>query len=278
MASPRWTARVGYGPGVGCSAFGRLPGRELYDTTTDWSQAHDLAHEQPERLHELQRLFLIEAARYNVLPLDDRFAETHDPEIAGRPVIVSGTSQLLFPGIRSLNEDCVLNVKNKSHAITAELLIPEGGANSVLFAQGGVTGGWSLYLKDGRPKYHYNFANLEHYEVAADIPIPAGEHQLRLEFSYDGGGLGKGGTASLFIDGQPAGTGRVDRTAGYLFSLDETSDVGADSCSPVCDDYPPGTANAFTGAIKFIRIDLGDDSHDHLIDPEIKTQLALTRQ
>jgi arylsulfatase A-like enzyme len=251
---------------------------ELYDTTTDWSQAHDLAKEQPERLHELQRLFLIEAARYNVLPLDDRFIETHDPEIAGRPVIVSGTSQLLFPGMRSLNEDCVLNIKNKSHAITAELVIPDRGANGVLFAQGGVTAGWSLYLKDGRPKYHYNFANLERYEVAADTAIPAGEHQLRLEFAYDGGGLGKGGTASLFIDGQPAGTGRVDRTCGYLFSLDETSDVGADSCSPVCDDYPAGTANAFTGTIKFIRIDLGDDSHDHLIDPEIKAQLALTRQ
>jgi hypothetical protein len=115
-------------------------------------------------LHELQRLFLIEAARYNVLPLDDRFAETHDPEIAGRPVIVSGTSQLLFPGMRSLNEDCVLNFKNRSHSITAQLVIPDGGANGVLFAQGGVTGGWSLYLKDGRPKYHYNFANLEHYE------------------------------------------------------------------------------------------------------------------
>jgi len=111
-----------------------------------------------------------------------------------------------------------------------------------------------------------------------DIPIPAGDHQLRLEFAYDGGGLGKGGTASLFVDGEPAGTGRVDRTAGYLFSLDETSDVGADSCSPVCDDYPPGTANAFTGAIRFIRVDLGDDNHDQLIDPEIKAQLAPTRQ
>jgi hypothetical protein len=251
---------------------------EWYDTTTDWSQAHNLAAEQPERLHELQRLFLIEAARYNVLPLDDRLVETTNPKIAGRPEIITGTSQLLFPGMRALNEDCVLNVKNKSHSITAELVIPQGGANGVLFAQGGVTGGWSLYLKDGRPKYHYNWSSLEHYEVAGDTPIPAGEHQLRLEFAYDGGGLGKGGTASLFVAGTPAGTGRVERTAGYLFSLDETSDVGADSCSPVCDDHPPGTANAFTGTLKFLRVDLGDDSHDHLIDPEIKAQLALTRQ
>jgi hypothetical protein len=161
----------------------------------------DDVRELYDKLHELQRLFLIEAARYNVLPLDDRFVETHDPEIASRPVLVTGTSQLLFPGMRSLNEDCVLNIGNKSHAITAQLLIPDGGASGVLSAQGGVTGGWSLYLKDGRPKYHYNFANLEHYEVDAETAIPAGDHQLRLEFAYDGGGLGKGGTASLSRSG-----------------------------------------------------------------------------
>jgi hypothetical protein len=178
---------------------------ELYDTTTDWSQAHDLAQEQPDKLHELQRLFLIEAARYNVLPLDDRMVETTNPEIAGRPVIVTGTSQLLFPGMRALNEDCVLNLKNKSHSITAELVIPQGGANGVLFAQGGVTGGWSLYLKEGRPKYHYNWSNLEHYEVAGDTPIPAGEHQLRLEFAYDGGGLGKGPRPACSSTASPPG-------------------------------------------------------------------------
>src|SRR5262245_47867913 len=251
---------------------------ELYDTTKDWSQARDLAKEMPDKLHELQRLFLIEAARYNVLPLDDRLAETSDPDIAGRPRIVTGTRQLLFPGMRALPEDCVLNVKNKSHSITAELVIPEGGANGVLFSQGGVTGGWALYLKDGRPKYHYSWAGLGHDEIAGDAPIPAGEHQLRLEFAYDGGGLGKGAAASLFVDGERVGSGHLDKTSAYVFSLDETSDVGLDSCSPVCDDYPPGRANAFTGELKFLRVDVGDDSHDHLIDHGIKAQLAMSRQ
>ncbi|HET6506641.1 MAG TPA: arylsulfatase [Baekduia sp.] len=251
---------------------------ELYDTTEDWSQARDLAAERPDKLHELQRLFLIEAARYNVLPLDDRLAETTDPHVAGRPEIVQGTSQVLFPGMRALNEDCVINVKNRSHAITAELVVPDGGAEGVLFSQGGVTGGWALYLKDGRPKYHYSWAGLEHYEVAGGEAIPPGEHQVRLEFAYDGGGLGQGGTATLYVDGEEAGSTRVEHTSAYVFSLDETSDVGVDSCSPVCDDYPAGTANAFTGELRFLRIDLGDDSHDHLIDHEIKAQLAMTRQ
>jgi arylsulfatase len=251
---------------------------ELYDTTRDWSQAHDLAVEMPEKLHELQRLFLIEAARYNVLPLDDRLAETFDPDTAGRPRIVAGNTQLLFPGMRALNEDCVLNVKNRSHAVTAELVLEDGGAHGVLFSQGGITGGWSFYFKDGRLKYHYNFGNLEHTEVAGDAAVDAGEHQVRVEFNYDGGGLGKGAGVVLYVDGQQAGSGRIERTNGYLFSLDETSDVGYDSCSPVCDDYPAGRANAFDGTIKFIRIDLGEDSHDHLIDPEIKAQLAMTRQ
>src|SRR5262249_47280991 len=159
-------------------------------------------------------------------------------------------------------------VKNRSHAITAELVVPEGGASGVLFSQGGVTGGWSLYLKDGRPKYHYSWAGLEHYEVAGDGAILPGEHQLRMEFAYDGGGLGKGGTATLYVDGEEVGSGRIEHTSPYVFSLDETSDVGVDSCSPVCDDYPAGRANAFTGELRFLRVDLGEDSHEHLVDRE----------
>jgi arylsulfatase len=251
---------------------------ELYDTTSDWTQAKDLSKEQPAKLHELQRLFLIEAARYNVLPLDDRLAETFDARTAGRPEIVEGTTQMLFEGMRGLSDDCVLNLKNKSHAVTAELVVPEGGANGVLFAQGGITGGWSLYLKDGKPKYHYNFGNLERYEVASDEAIPAGEHQLRAEFAYDGGGIGKAGTVTLYVDGNEAGSGRIEHTCAFLFSLDETCAVGSDCGAPVCDDYPAGTANDFTGTIKFIKIEISQDSHDHLIDPGIKAHLAMARQ
>jgi arylsulfatase len=190
---------------------------------------------------------LIEAARYNVLPLDDRLAETSDPHIAGRPEIVTGTSQLLFPGMRALNEDCVLNMKNRSHSITAELELPEGRASGVIFTQGGVTGGWSLYFKDGIPKYHYNWASLEHYEVVGDAPVSAGAHQLRLEFEYDGGGLGQAGTANLYVDGKPDGSARIEHTSPFTFSLDETSDVGFDrarQCATIIRPVAPTRSTA----------------------------------
>ncbi len=136
---------------------------ELYDTNTDWSQAHDLAKEMPEKLHELQRLFLIEAVKYNVLPLDDRRIERFNPDLAGRPVLIRGKSQLLFSGMGRLSENSVLNLKNKSHAVTAEVVLPAGGANGVIIAQGGAFAGWSLYTKDGKLKYCYNLLGLQHF-------------------------------------------------------------------------------------------------------------------
>jgi arylsulfatase len=123
---------------------------ELYDTNTDWSQAHDLSKEMPEKLHELKRLFLIEAVKYNVLPLDDRRIERFNPDLAGRPVLIRGRSQVLFSGMGRLTENSVLNLKNKSHSITAEILLPDGDANGVIIAQGGAFAGWSLYAQDGR--------------------------------------------------------------------------------------------------------------------------------
>ena len=134
---------------------------ELYDTTKDWSQAKDLAKELPEKLHELQRLWLIEAVKYNVLPLDDRFAERANPAIAGRPQLVAGTRQLLFAGMGRLTEGSIINYKNKSHAVTAEVVVPPSGAEGVLLALGGLIGGWSLYTKGGKPKYCYNFLRPE---------------------------------------------------------------------------------------------------------------------
>jgi hypothetical protein len=166
---------------------------ELY-APDDWTQAHDLAAEQPEKLAELQRLFLIEAAKYNVLPLDDRRAERFNSDLAGRPQLLSGTRQLLFGGMGRLSENSVLVVKNKSHAVTAEIVVPDGGAEGVIVAQGGAFGGWSIYLKDGRPAYCYNQFGLQQFKVYGEAPVPPGDHQLRVEFAYDGGGLGKGGT------------------------------------------------------------------------------------
>jgi arylsulfatase len=247
---------------------------ELYN---DWTQAHDLAAAEPEKLRELQRLFLIQAARFDVLPLDDRQAERMVPAVAGRPTLIGGDSQTLFPGMGGLNENCVLDVKSKSHTVTAEVVVPEGGAEGVLINQGGQTGGWSLYVRDGRPAYVYSFCGIEFSRVEAAEPLGAGEHQVRMEFAYDGGGLGKGGDVTLYVDGAEAGSGRVDRTHYTLFTFDETTDVGADTGSPVTDDYP-SRGNAFSGRIRWIRIDLGDDRTDHVIPPEEHFRVAMTRQ
>ena len=144
---------------------------ELY-APDDWTQAHDLAADQPEKLRELQRLFLIEAARYNVLPLDDRRFERFNADIAGRPQLIRGNSQLLFGGMGRLSENSVLDLKNKSHAVTAQIEVPDGGGDGVLIAQGGAYGGWSLYLHEGRPAYCYNFFGLQRFKVYGEQPVP----------------------------------------------------------------------------------------------------------
>jgi arylsulfatase A-like enzyme len=250
---------------------------ELYDGSKDWSQAHDLAKKMPEKLHELQRLWLIEAAKYNVLPLDDRRVERFNPDLAGRPQLVKGNSQLLFSGMGRLSENSVVATKNKSFSITAELEVPAKGAEGVIFAQGGAFGGMSLYTKNGKAKFVYNFLSLETYTTEAEKPIPAGKHQVRMEFVYDGGGLGKGGDVRLFYDGKKVGEGRVKHTIPMAFSADETANVGRDTGTPVSADYSPGTS-VFTGKVNWVQIDLGKDVHDHFITPDERLNLALERQ
>ena len=189
---------------------------ELYGPD-DWTQARNLVAENPEKLAELQRLWLIEAVKYNVVPLDDRGFERINPDIAGRPQLIRGNTQLLFDGMR-VSEACVLTLKNKSHSVTANLVVPESGANGVIVTQGGSVGGWSLYAHEGKLKYCYNFFGIEHYITSADKPIPAGKHQVRMEFNYDGGGLAKGGDVTLYYDGKSVGTGtrRADPADGVL--------------------------------------------------------------
>jgi arylsulfatase A-like enzyme len=249
---------------------------ELYDDT-DWTQARDLAAAQPERLAELQRLWLIEVSKYNVLPLDDRRVERFNSDIAGRPLLVQGTSQLLFGGMGRLSENSVLNVKNKSHTVTAEITVPDGGAEGVIVAQGGEFGGWSLYLVEGTPRYCYNLFGVQSFTVASETVVPAGTHQVRMEFTYDGGGLGKGGEATLFVDGDPVGKGRIEGTVPMQFSADETLDLGSDTASPVAADYPEG-GGRFTGRIAWVQLDIGEDDHDHLISPEERLKVAMARQ
>jgi arylsulfatase len=252
---------------------------ELYDTNTDWSQAKDLAKEHPDKLHELQRLWLIEAVRYNVLPLDDRFAERANPGLAGRPELIKGTRQLLFGGMGRLTESSILNTKNKSYAITAEVVVPETGAEGVIIALGGTTGGWSLYAKDGKPKYCYNFYGIQRTYIEGQKEIPSGQHQVRMEFAYDGGGMAKGGLTTLYLDGEKIGEGRVEHTEPILFSADETCDLGYEAGSPVSEDYGP-RGNEFTGEVNWVEIDLGEDAEDadHYIDPEERLRVYMAIQ
>ena len=229
---------------------------ELY-APDDWTQAHDISAEQPAKLAELQRLFLIEATKYNVLPLDDRRAERFNADIAGRPQLIKGSTQLLFGGMGRLSENSVLVLKNKSHSITANVNVPAAGAQGVIVAQGGAFAGWSLYANEGKPRYAYSFFGLQQFVVEGTTVIPEGDHQVRMEFDYDGGGLAKGGTVTLYVDGDAAGEGRVDMTVPMVFSADETTDVGKDTGTPVSPDYG-ATGNAFNGRVHWVQIDIDE--------------------
>ena len=249
---------------------------------TDWSQAHDLAAEQPEKLAELQALFLIEARKYNVLPLDDRRVERFNPDLAGRPTLVKGNSQLLFAGMGRLTENVVLNIKNKSHAVTAEVDVPEGGAEGVIIAQGGEFGGWSLYLHDGEP-----------HVLLQPLRAPAVQgrgrrrrcrpatHQVRMEFAYDGGGLAKGG------DGHAVRRRR--RRSARVASRHGADDVlrrrdrrrrPRYRLARVSDDYDGEASTLHRARSNWVQIDLGEDAEDadHLITPEERLRVAMARQ
>jgi arylsulfatase A-like enzyme len=251
---------------------------ELYDTTSDWTQAKDLSSKHPEKLAELQRLFLIEATKYNVLPLDDRSVERFLPEISGRPTLVQGDRQLLYGGMGRLTENSVVSIKNKSHAVTAEIEVPEGGAQGVIVAQGGSIGGWSLYVLNGKPKYCYNLLGIQRFYVEGDKKVPAGTHQVRMEFAYDGPGMGKGGDVTLYLDGVKIGEGKVGATAAVIFSADDTCDVGEENGALVAEDYP--VPNTFTGEVNWVEIDVGKaaEDADHQIDPDELVRVAMARQ
>jgi len=252
---------------------------ELYDTSKDWSQANNLAAQMPEKLHELQRLWLIEAARYNVLPLDDRRVERFNSDLAGRPVLIKGNSQILFGSMGRLSENSVLNIKNKSHSVTAEITVPPTGAEGVIVAQGGNAGGWSLYAKGGKLKYCYNFFGIQQFYAESSSPLSPGDHQVRMEFAYDGGGLAKGGTVSLYVDGKKVGEGKVPATQPMIFSADDGCDVGVDTGAPVSPDYG-SRGNEFTGKVKGVQLAIAKDAEslDHLVSPEDAIRIAMARQ
>jgi uncharacterized protein YcnI len=212
-----------------------------------------------------------------VLPLDDRRIERFNSELAGRPQLIRGKSQMLFSGMGRLSENSVLNLKNKSHSVTAEVELPKSGANGVIIAQGGAFAGWSLYAKDGKLKYCYNLLGLQRFYTESAKDLPAGVHQVRMEFAYDGGGLAKGGNVTLFVDGKKVGEGRLPATIPMVFSGDETTDIGYESASPVSEDYDMHTSE-FNGKVKWVQLDQGTDDADHLISPEERLRVAMARQ
>ncbi len=252
---------------------------ELYDGSTDWTQSNDLSKEMPEKLHELQRLWLIEAVKYNVLPLDDRQIERLNSDLAGRPVLVKGNSQVLFGGMGRLSENSVINIKNKSFSVTSDVEVPDEGAEGVIIAQGGRFGGWALYAKDGKAKFLYNVLGINFFDIEATKPIPTGKTQVRAEFAYDGGGFGKGGTVTLYCDGTEVGKGRVEQTQGFVFSADETTDIGYESGTTVSPDYTAQTSK-FNGKINWVQIDVDKDAEDidHFVSDEERVRVIVARQ
>jgi arylsulfatase A-like enzyme len=252
---------------------------ELYDTTKDWSQAKDLSKQMPEKLHELQRLWLMEAVRYNVLPLDDDLGKRMNPDTAGRPVLIRGNTQLLFGGMGRLSENCVVSIKNKSHSVTAELEVPEGGAEGVIIAQGSNIGGWSLYARDGKLKYCYNLGGVKYFYVESKTAIPAGTHQVRMEFAYAGPGLGKGGKVTLFTDGKQVGQGDIPMTLAMVFSADDGCDVGEDTGAPVSEDYS-SRGNRFNGTVRGVQIAIAEAAAavDHTVNTQEAVRIAMARQ
>jgi arylsulfatase A-like enzyme len=228
---------------------------ELYDAQSDFSLTNDLAAKNPQKLKEMQALFLTEAVKNSVLPIDDRVLERLNAALVGRPDLMAGrTSLTVYEGMTGMSENVFINVKNRSHTITADVVIPKGSANGVILAQAGRFGGWSLYLKDGKPTYTYNWLGLKQYTVAAKQALPAGKATIRYEFVYEGGGVGKGGTGTLSVNGKSVATGKIEQTQCCAFSADEGADVGADEGTPVTDAYQ--APFKFTGKIDKVTIDL----------------------
>jgi arylsulfatase len=225
---------------------------ELYDVDKDFSEANDLAAQNPAKLKELQEVFLKEAERNHVLPIDDRRSERFNPAIAGRPDLLGGRKSLtVYPGMTGMMENAFINVKGVHHTITAEVELADDKTNGVLIAQAGYFGGWTLYMKDGKPHHEYNWFAIERTNIGGDSAVPAGKHTIGYEFIPDSAKPGTGGKSILSVDGKKVAEAQIPKTQPFAFSADEGADVGLDAETNVSPDYKPN-ANAFTG--KIIRV------------------------
>jgi arylsulfatase len=230
---------------------------ELYDTRTDFSLVNDLAAKNPKKLAEMQALFMKEAEKNHALPIDDRTVERVNAALAGRPDLMAGrTSLTLAEGMTGMTENVFLNIKNKSKTIAAEIEVPQGGANGAILVQGGRFGGWALYVKDGIPAYDYNFLGLQRFTVASTEKLKPGKATIRFDFAYDGGGMAKGGTGTLFVNDKKVAQGRIERTQPMIFSADETADVGIDLATPVVEAIGSEAKSRFTGRIPKVTVEV----------------------
>ncbi len=228
---------------------------ELYNVNEDFSQANDLAAQNPGKLKELQALFTKEAIRNHVYPLDDRRSERFNAEIAGRPDLIGDRASLtLHEGMQGITENAFINIKGKSHTITADIEVPSGGGEGVIIAQAGRFGGWSLYMKGGRAHEVYNFGGLQRWTVSSPQTLSPGRHTIAYDFVYDGGKPGSGGLSKLSVDGKPVGEVRVERTMPFAYSADEGVDVGRDNETPVTEAYREGH-NKFNGRIVKVTVE-----------------------
>jgi arylsulfatase A-like enzyme len=225
---------------------------ELYNSTEDFSLANNIASQNPEKLKELQDLFMKEAERYHVLPIDDRLLERTDAKLVNRPTIMDGRKSItLGPGMKGMGVDIFISTRNTSYSITTDVEVSANG-NGTIVCQGGRFGGFSFYVKNGRPSFTYNYLGLQSYTVASSQPLKPGKHTLVYDFKYDGGGPGKGGIGTITVDGNKAGEGRVEKTQAGIFSVDDLADIGTDDGTQVA-DY--GTSAKFNGKIGKVTIE-----------------------
>ena len=249
---------------------------ELYDVRADFSLANDLSAESPDKLAEMQALFMKEAEKYHVLPIDDRTVERVNPQLAGRPDLMGGrTSLTLAQGMTGMSENVFLNIKNKSKTITAEVEVPEGGGQGTIIAQGGRFGGWSLYMDDGKPGYHYNFLGLQHFSIESGKALAPGKYTIRFEFAYDGGGLAKGGTGTLYVNDKQVAEGRIEHTQPGIFSADETADVGIDLATPVVEAVGSEARSRFNGEIPKVTVEVHDaDARTAAAERQVRKEIV----
>ena len=231
---------------------------ELYNIDEDWSCANNLADKYPEKVKEMQDKFFEEAVKYNVLPIDIRGQKVMNAKIADRPTLMDERTEVtLGPGMGGLKENCFLNMKNTSFTMTAEIEVAPDQTDGVIFCQGGRFGGYSLYVKDAIPVFCYNYVSMERYYVRSNKPLTDERNQVKLVFTYDGGGYGKGGLAELYINNEKVGEARVENTMGYFYSFDETANVGCQRATPVTEEYTVENS-AFKGKIYSVNIKIHD--------------------